>query len=88
MSQIPAENDDDNHSVGASDFVQFDQPDEVANQQEAYQQQQEHGQQQFGSHQNSLDWAMNTGSASNNCNDLKELKWMMANLQVFLPGII
>jgi hypothetical protein len=88
MSQIANENDDDNHSIAASDFVQFDQPDEVPDQQEA--QHQQHGQQQFGLHQNqnSLDWIMNTGGTSNNCNDLKELKWMMANLQVFLQGII
>jgi hypothetical protein len=81
MSQIPIENDDDNRSVAASDFVQFDQPDEMADQ-EVQQDQQE--QQQFGLHQNPLDWTMNTGSAvtQNYANELKDQK--MATLEVFL----
>jgi hypothetical protein len=81
MSQILAEKDNDNRSVAASDFVQLDQPDEVPNQQE--EQQQHQGQSQFGLHP-SLDWTLETGSTHNyeNSNDLKEMKWMMANLQV------
>jgi hypothetical protein len=70
MSQIPTEN-EDNRSVANSDFVQFYQPDEVPYQQEA---QQQHGQPQ------------NTGSAHNYDNELKEHKWMIANLEVFGPG--
>jgi hypothetical protein len=84
MSQIPNEN-DDNRSVAASDFVKLDQEaEEVSDQQEE--------QPQFGLQQNALDWPLDTGSTNNNYeNGLKEMKWMMANLQVIfgweqLPG--
>jgi hypothetical protein len=79
MSQIPNEN-EDNRSVAASDFVQLDHPDEVPGQEEQ--------QPQFGFQQNPLDWTMDTGSSSNYGNELKELKLMVANLEVFLQGII
>jgi hypothetical protein len=81
MSQIATDN-DDNRSVAASDFVQFDQPEEVPDQEG----QQQQGQ-RFGLHQNPLDWTLETGGSTNTNNygnDLKDLKWMMANLQVFL----
>jgi hypothetical protein len=75
MSQIPTEN-DDNRSVAASDFVQLEQPDEEPDQQEE--------QPQFGLQQNPVDWTLETGSTNNNYeNGFKEMKWMMANLQVF-----
>jgi hypothetical protein len=72
MSQIPTEN-DNNLSVANSDFIQLDQPDEVPDKQEA---QQQHGQPQ------------NTGSAHNYDNELKEHKWMIANLEVFCAGSV
>jgi hypothetical protein len=83
MSQIPIEN-EDNRSVAASDFeyVQADQPDEVADQQA----QQQHKQPQFGLQQNLLDWTMNTGNTRNYDNELKEHKLMIANLEVFWAG--
>jgi hypothetical protein len=74
--QIPTDN-DDNRSVAASDFVQFDQPDEVTDQ--------EVQQQRFGLHQNPLDWTLETGGSTNNYgNDLKEQKLLMmiATLEV------
>jgi hypothetical protein len=75
MSQIPTEN-DNNRSVAASDFVQLEQPDEEPDQQEE--------QPQFGLQQNPVDWTLETGSTNNNYeNGFKEMKWMMANLQVF-----
>jgi hypothetical protein len=79
MSQIPNEN-DDNRSVAASDFVQLDQPDEVPNQDT---QQQQQGHSQFGLHQNPPDWTMNTGSTHNNYqNVMKEQKLMIEKLEV------
>jgi hypothetical protein len=77
MSQIPTEN-EDNGSVAASDFIQFDQQEDFADQQEG---QQEHP--QFGCQKNLLDWTMDTGSISNYGNGLKELKLVIANLEVF-----
>jgi hypothetical protein len=78
MSQVANEN-DDNCSVAACDFVQFDQQGDFAEQEE-----QEQQRPQFG--QNPLDRTMNTGSTTthnhSNGNDLKELKFMMANLEV------
>jgi hypothetical protein len=71
MSQIPNENDDDNLSVAASDFVQIDQPNEMPDQEAEAQQ------------HDSLDWVMDTESTS-----IKELKWMMANLEVNFTEII
>jgi hypothetical protein len=71
MSQS-AEN-DNNLSVGNSDFIQLDQPDQMPDQQE--------GQQQQGQPQN-------MGSARNYDNELKEHKWMIANLEVFGQGEI
>jgi hypothetical protein len=79
MSQIPNENDDDNRSVSASDFVQLDQADEVPNQQKEQPQQQQ-GQSQFGLHQ-SVDWTLDTGR--NYANLLKEQKLMIDKLEVF-----
>jgi hypothetical protein len=83
MSQIPIEN-EDNRSVAASDFeyVQADQPNEVADQQAQHQQPEP----QFGQHQNLLDWTMNTGNTRNYDNELKEQKLMIANLEVFWAG--
>jgi hypothetical protein len=80
MSQISTDN-DDNCSLAGSDFVQLDRPNKVADQ-EAQKLQEA----QFGFQQNPLDWTMNTGSICNNGNGLKELKWIIANLEVFLGG--
>jgi hypothetical protein len=80
MSHKPNENDDDNRTA-ASDFVKIEQPDEVPGQEA---QQEEH----FDLHQNPLlDWTMKTESTSaaaddNDGNDLKELKVMIAKLEV------
>jgi hypothetical protein len=84
MSQIPNEN-DDNRSIAASDFVQLDQAGEVPNQQEEQPQQQ--GQSQFGLNQ-SLDWTLETGSTHNNYeNGLEKQKLMIEKLEViFLSG--
>jgi hypothetical protein len=67
MSQIPTEN-EDNRSVANSDFIQLDQPDQMPDQQEAQQQQEQ---------------SQNTGRGRNYDNELKEHKWMIANLEVF-----
>jgi hypothetical protein len=80
MGQIPTQNDDDNRSVAASDFVHLDLPGEVPAQ-EAQQQQKQ--QPQFGLNQNPLD-TMNTGSTSNYDNELKEHQVTIAKLEVFL----
>jgi hypothetical protein len=78
MSQIPTEN-DDNRSVAVSDFDQLDHPYEVPDQEGQPQQEQP----QFGLHQNSSDWAMNTGCAppSYYGNNLKEQKLMIQALE-------
>jgi hypothetical protein len=79
MSEISTGN-DDNRSVAASDFVQLNQPDEMPDQEE---------QEQFEFQQNPLDWTdSESTSTNNNGNDLKEMKLMIANLEVFLQGII
>jgi hypothetical protein len=79
MSQMLTEN-DDNLYVVASDFVQLEQPDEIAEQEEMRQQQGH----QFGLRQNQSNWTIETGNTRNYDSDLKEHKLMIANLEVIL----
>jgi hypothetical protein len=83
MIHNPNENDDDNHT--APSVVKIEQPDEVPGQ--------EAQQQELFVLQNPLDWTMRTESTSTSAaaqndgnDDFKELKLIIAKLEVFLHG--
>jgi hypothetical protein len=77
MSQIV--DNDDNHSITASDFVQFGQSGDFVDSQK-------HQQQQRFGYQNQLDWTMNPGSPGNYGQYLKELNLKIAALEVVFLG--
>jgi hypothetical protein len=78
MSQIG--DNEDNHSIAASDFVQFGQSGDFADPQKQ--------QQQLFGYQNPLDWKMNTRSPGNYGHYLKELNLKITALEVVFWEIV